>query len=195
LKVSVQRCRTAFLLLAWAVVSGAGAASPSGDSPQVLVDELEAFPHALSIARKQEVVRDHEIGLGPIQKSMGAWVFRDSVRMDGELQRLTWQIVDGFTSREVLQRLEQSLSRQESATRLFGCDGRACGSGSQWANRVFGQRLLYGRADDQSYRVYAVQTTGAAYRVLLYSGARSSDRQYLHLDILEVNPEVDEGRL
>lgn len=195
MKVSVQHCRTVLLLLAWALVAVAGAASPSGFSPQVLVDELEAFPHALPIARTQDRVRDHEIGLGPIQKSMGAWVFRDSVRMDGELQRLTWQIVDGFTSSEVLQRLEQSLSAQEAATRLFACDGRACGSGSQWANRVFGQRLLYGRADDQRYRIYAVQGAEAVYRVLLYSGARSSDRQYLHLDILEVTPGADEGRL
>lgn len=195
MKSFVHHCRAAFWLLACVVTVGTSATRAADYSPQALLDELESFPHALSIARSTEVVRDHEIGLGPIQKSMGAWVFRDSVRMNGELQRATWQIVDGFTSREVLKRLERNLAGQVTATRLFACDGRACGSGSQWANRVFGQRLLYGRADDQSYRVYAVEGGEGAYRVLLYSGARTADRHYLHVDVLTLAAEADEGLL
>ena len=60
---------------------------------------------------------------------------------------------------------------------------------------MFGQRLLYGRADDQSYRVYAVEGAEGAYRVLLYSGARTADRQYLHVDVLTLAPEAGEGLL
>lgn len=195
MKFTAQHCNAACLLLIWVLSFGVRADNAAAYHPEALLDELASFPHALSIQRKTDTVRDHEIGLGPIQKSMGAWVFGDSVRLDGELQRVTWQIVDGFTSREVLQRLERSLMKQRAVQALFTCDGRSCGSGSQWANRVFGQRLLYGRADDQSYRVYALKTPQDEYRVVLYSGARSTDRQYLHIDILTLAPEVPEGLL
>jgi hypothetical protein len=184
LKFTAHYWNTAGLLLIWAVAFGAQAESREAYHPEALLGEVASFPHALPIARKVETARDHEIGLGPIQKLKGDWVFRSSVRLDGELQRVTWQIVDGFASRELLQRLEASLMQQGEALLLFACDGRSCGSGSQWANRVFGQRLLYGRADDQSYRVYALDGPHGGYRVLLYSGARSADRQYLHAEIL-----------
>jgi hypothetical protein len=54
----------------------------------------------------------------------------------------------------------------------------------QWANRVFRQRVLYGREDLQRYRVYALEEAGAQYRLVVYSAARTADRQYLHVDLL-----------
>ena len=72
---------------------------------------------------------------------------------------------------------------------LFACEGRACGHANQWANRVFGQRLLYGKSDEQRYRVIAVEDAAGSARVLLYSSARTADRQYLHADYLLLDSE------
>ena len=110
-------------------------------------------------------------------------------RLSGELLSRTWQVLDGFTSEEVLAELEAALTGA-GAKALFACDGRGCGSGAQWANRVFNQRLLYGREDRQHYRVYVVpgedggEAAGVSQRVLVFAAARSSERQYLHVEIL-----------
>ena len=73
---------------------------------------------------------------------------------------------------------------------LFECQGRACGQGAQWANRVFGQRILYGREDLQQYQVYGLSGV-PAYRLVIYSAARTADRQYLHVELLQVEPPGD----
>ena len=119
-----------------------------------------------------------------MQKVRGSWRFKVSERQSGVLLRYTWQIVDGFTSNEVMAEAEQRL---DQARLLFACDGRSCGQGVQWANRVFRERVLYGRDDLQRYRVYDPLGDGR-YRLLLFSSARTSDRQYLHAQLLSISP-------
>jgi len=155
-------------------------------SPEALLQQLNDFPHARQVAQSEEQVRDHEIGLGAMQKVQGAWRFKSSERQSGLLSRHTWQIVDGFTSMEVMGKLITTLEEQAGTTLLFTCDARACGQGVQWANRVFHQRVLYGREDLQRYRVYALQVDAVEYRLALYSSARTADRQYLHVDLLRI---------
>lgn len=169
-----------FLLLASAAVQAETAAQ--------LLAKLNEFPHAQQIAFSESEVQDHEVGLGPIRKVGGAWTFKRSERFSGVLIRYTWQIVDGFTSLEVLAELEASIAEQTRAETLFSCDARACGPGVQWANRVFLQRLLYGRDDLQRYRVYSVSDNPFDL-LLIYSGARTADRQYLHVELLDVTNE------
>jgi len=155
------------------------------DTPEQLLQQLNDYPHAQEVAAAELEVLDHEIGLGAMQKSRGAWQFKTSERLSGHLSRHTWQIVDGFTSIEVMEELIAELEAAEGSRLLFTCDGRACGSSVQWANRVFGQRVLYGRADLQYYRVYALEA-GTGYRLAIYSAARTADRQYLHVDLLRL---------
>lgn len=158
------------------------AASPG---PEVLLEQLDEYPHSKQIAFSQQEVIDHEIGLGAIQKVGGKWQFKRSERLSGNLLSYTWQIVDGFTSAEVMAGLLDSMAKDESASELFTCKRRACGQGAQWANRVFHERVLYGRQDFQSYWVYAIQGENT-YRLLAYSAARSADRQYLHVELLRI---------
>ena len=155
-------------------------------TPEALLQQLNNYPHAQQVAVSEEEVRDHEVGLGAMQKVQGAWRFKNSERQSGLLSRHTWQIVDGFTSIEVMDKLVAILEEQAATTLLFACDARACGQGAQWANRVFHQRVLYGREDLQRYRVFALQADGVEYRLAIYSSARTADRQYLHVDLLRI---------
>lgn len=155
------------------------------ESPELLLEQLNDYPHAILVESDTSEVIDHEVGLGSIKKVRGVWQFRDSERLTGTLLAYTWQIVDGFTSQEVMEELVEKLQEKEGTQLLFSCEGRACGHGAQWANRVFGQRVLYGRQDLQRYRVYALQENGG-YRLVLYSAARTADRQYLHVELLRV---------
>lgn len=152
----------------------------AAEEPEAILTTLDAFPHSRQVDREELEVIDHEIGLGALQKVRGRWRFEDSERLTGHLLRYTWQIVDGFRASEVLEEIEGKL---EGAQLLFGCDGRSCGRGVEWANRVFEQRVLYGRDDQQRYRVYAPEGNGD-YRLMLFSSARTADRQYLHAELL-----------
>ncbi|MEH6568385.1 MAG: DUF4892 domain-containing protein [Halioglobus sp.] len=158
----------------------------NAQTPDVLIQRLEAYPHAVSIGSAQATVLDHEVGLGALQKRSGLWRFKASERVSGVLTRHTWQIIDGFTSREVLAELVSELEGIAGARELFSCDGRSCGQSVQWANRVFAEKVLYGREELQRYRAYALEDP-VSYHIQLYSAARTADRQYLHIEILAVD--------
>lgn len=168
--------------LHWLWVMVIVAAPAAAQSPGDTLARLDAYPHAVRINHGVSEAIDYEIGLGSIKKVRGVWQLDASERVSGTLHRYTWQIIDGFTSREVLADAVQDLGGAEL---LYSCDGRACGQGVQWANRVFRERLLYGRDDLQQYRVFGA---GQAWRVLLFSAARTADRQYLHAEWLEISP-------
>lgn len=154
-------------------------------TPEALVAALDNYPHAIQKDLDEVDVVDHEIGLGAIQKFSGAWQFEKSERVSGHLSRYTWQIIDGFSSNEVMNEFIGKLLQIEGSKILFSCDGRSCGHAAQWANRVFNQRILYGRQDLQRYRVFAV-AGNPEYRLVVYSGSRTSDRHYLHIDVLRL---------
>jgi hypothetical protein len=177
--------RTIFALITAALACGYSFVSVAAQTPEDLLQQLDAYPHARQMAFSKKEVIDHEIGLGAMQKVRDEWRFKHSERLSGTLLRYTWQIVDGFTSAQVMNTLLDSVSQGEGAKLLFTCDGRACGQGVQWANRVFEERELYGREDLQRYRVYSLQGE-APYRLVVYSAERTEDRQYLHVDLLRI---------
>jgi hypothetical protein len=160
-----------------------GPISAASLNPEELLEDLNGYPHARQVSYSKMEVIDHEIGLGAMQKVRGEWRFKKSERLSGTLVSYTWQIIDGYTSAQAMKELLGSVAEKDNASLLFTCKGRACGSGAQWANRVFRERVLYGREDLQRYGVYAVQDV-ASYRLVAYSAARSEDRQYLRVDLL-----------
>jgi hypothetical protein len=154
---------------------------------ETLLQQLDEYPHTKQIDFSELEVIDHEVGLGALQKVRGEWRFKRSERLSGSLQRHTWLIDGGFNSAEVMAKLLTSVENIEGATELFSCDGRACGRAVQWANRVFNQRVLFGREDLQRYSVFAVQGEETG-RLLVYSAERTADRQYLHVEWLRIAP-------
>ncbi|MFV0275591.1 MAG: DUF4892 domain-containing protein [Parahaliea sp.] len=174
------------LLLLWLAIPALAT-----ERPLALLEDLDTFPHASQMDRSRQAVLDYEVGLGAMQKHLGEWRFKRSRRVNGERVRYTWQIVDGFTAKEVFEELTARVAALAGSELLFDCEGRACGNASQWANRVFGQRLLYGRADAQRYRVYSV--AGDTTRLLLaYASERTASRQYLHAEIIELAPQLQQ---
>lgn len=154
---------------------------------EALLRQMDDYPHTRRIDSAQREVIDHEVGLGALQKVRGEWRFKRSERLSGTLRSYTWLVDNGFSSAEVMRTLLASVEKIEGVTELFSCDGRACGRAVQWANRVFKQRVLFGREDLQRYSVYALQGEGAG-RLLVYSAERTADRQYLHVEWLQIAP-------
>lgn len=174
-----------FLTLATAVFLLLASPFATATPPESLLDDLSNYPHAQQVSTSTREVIDHEIGLGAMRKIRGEWQFKDSERLSGTLVSYTWQIVDGFTSASVLQRLLEAVEALEGSQLLFACEGRSCGHGAQWANRVFKERVLYGREDLQRYAVYAL-AGDVSYRLVAYSAARTASRQYLRVDLLKI---------
>ncbi len=164
-----------------------GSAAAQASDGLNLLHQLNEYPHAQLLELDEADVLDYEVGLGAMQKVSGAWRFKHSERYSGRLTGYTWQIIDGFTSIEILDELVARLEKLEWAELSFECDGRSCGKGVQWANRVFHQPLLYGREDLQRYRVYSLALDPRNILVL-YAASRTADRQYLHAEILEITP-------
>jgi hypothetical protein len=185
--VSLQRVTHALVLVAALHLAPAGLALEAENPAEQLLLDLDSFPHALRVDTSRQQVVDYEVGLGAMQKHLGDWQFKKSERLDGERLRFSWQIVDGFSSEEVMQKLVENVEQLPGAELLFRCEGRSCGNGAQWANRVFSQRVLYGRADAQRYCVYRLDGE-RVYYVLIYASARTSDRQYLHAEVLTLAP-------
>jgi len=162
-----------------------GFAHGASPEPVALLERLDASPYTKQVAFSKQEVFDHEIGLGAIQKVRGEWRFKHSERLSGTLLSYTWQILDGFDSAQVMEDFLDAVTMEEGARLLFTCQGRACGQGVQWANRVFHERVLYGREDLQRYRVYAIEGE-QTHRLVAYSAKRTEDRQYLHVELLQI---------
>jgi hypothetical protein len=176
-----RKSSVVLVLLIW--ISAGASADVS--IPMQLLQQLNEFPHAQQIKFTESDVLDYEVGLGAIQKVSGAWKFKRSERFNGKLTGYTWQLIDGFTSIEVMNDLLAQVGELEMKTLMFSCDGRACGKGVQWANRVFQQPILYGREDLQRYRVFSIGES-PSYLLLIYAASRTADRQYLHTELLQV---------
>lgn len=165
---------------------GASAAVQAA-TPLELLEQLNGYAHVEIVSRVQKEVRDYEVGLGAMQKVSGAWRFKRSERFSGTLTRYTWQVVDGFTSIEVMDVLLGEVKNQEGVKLLFSCDARDCGQGVQWANRVFQQPVLYGQDGMQRYRVLSLGADPGSL-LIVYASARTADRQYLHAEVLVLAP-------
>lgn len=179
-------CALLFLITSHAVAATAAGTASKEEVIQALSNE----PYMRTIQSTTDFVESHEIGLGAMQKVRGIWRLKNSERFTGTRVSTTWQVLNGFTSIEVMAQLLQLLDVENATTILFSCDGRACGHGSQWATRIFGQRILYGTGDAQRYRVYAFKANPEN-RLVVYSSARSSDRQYLHIEMLQAQQKTE----
>ena len=165
------------------------------DALEARLAEFGSQPYLEEVTARSGEVNDHLVGLGAMKKVRGTWGLKKSARVSGHLASYTWRILDGFSADEVMQALEalyQVGPGTEAAT-LYSCEGRACGHGAQWASRVFGQRILYGRGDAQRYRVFSLGEDG--YRLVLYGSVRSSNRQYVHAELIKLRRDEPEGSL
>lgn len=157
-------------------------------TPEAFLARVNRYPRAELVDHETSEVIGHVIGLGAIQKVRGQWRLEHQARLSGNLVRYTWRIVDGYSSAELFEEIAEELPAYDSVEVLFRCEGRSCGRSVQWANRIFGQRVLYGTEESQRYRVTAFRTAdGADYRLILYASARTADRHYLHAELLRVS--------
>lgn len=155
-----------------------------------LFEWIKTSPHAQRVDQRDEQVRSHLIGLGRINKVRGEWSPSPVERVSGHLFSSTWKIEDGVSSVDMFEDVVARIEDRGDAELLFACSARACGPSVQWANLVFGQRILYGREVSQTYRAYALGAKDAPtqHRLVIYATARTNDRQYLYTELVVLEP-------
>lgn len=146
----------------------------------------EPWHFADEYSRQGPATAEYLLGLGAYQKIRSRWQLKHSEVLEGELERITWQVHDGFTAPEGFDWFVSKLP--EGAEQLFYCEGRACGSSAQWASRIFDERVLYGHDDRQRYGVWRMEEGGATWTVVLYASDRANRRHFLRMDRLRHAP-------
>lgn len=142
----------------------------------------EPWHFADEFSRSGPVEVEYLLGLGAYQKIHSRWQLKHSEIVVGELERVTWQVHEGFTAEEGFNWFASRIP--EGAQQLFYCEGRACGSSAQWASRIFDERVLYGHDDRQRYGVWRVEEGGDTWTVVLYATDRANRRHFLRMDRL-----------
>ena len=170
-------------LLLIALVAGRSVAQPT--EPAAYLERLDADPALMRTGEPiDEYVREFLVPLGAIQKIRGVWRPEKSERVTGQRLAYTWRVEEGFRAEEFVDALGERVAEDPDAAVVFSCDARACGSSVQWANRVFHERILYGTQESQRYRVYRLARGDSNYLLLVYGSARSSNRQYVRVELL-----------
>jgi len=188
----IQRSVTATLgtiIVLWASVVAAVSAENRGESVTPSERHLEQWIAGINDHWSTQLrshtsgsIRAFPIPLGAMKKTAGIWRLESSEAITGSRRRLTWQ-VEGEPVLELFNALAETIG--ESAALQWQCDGRACGNAAEWANKVYQERLLYGRDEFMAYRAFRLDD---GVWLTLFSAARTADRQYLHVDIVKPLP-------
>ena len=161
-------------------------ASARSSTDDVEIDELLAGIDGRWSTREyrdtERSVRGFPVPLGAMQKVRGVWRLDRFEAVDAVLRRVTWE-VSGEAVGDVFDAAAKDLATV--AVEQWRCSGRTCGNAAEWANRVYQERLLYGRDEFMHYAAFK-RSDGTW--LTLFSAARTADRQYLHIDIAQPAP-------
>lgn len=142
--------------------------------------ELVPFPEATIVAEGVEAPKSREFVLSAVEKN----------RRETSIERLV-DVVAGrrWTTFEVPMgtdpdKLKEHYAAQLAGQVIFQCEGRDCGRSNTWANQIFGQAVLYGRDQEQTYLAAQVGQE----LVAVYLIKRGNRRQYAHIEMWQ--PEV-----
>jgi len=157
------------------------------------VDERSLGDHPLlarfpdSTLEEIELVEDanYRLVLGTLQRNRETVIPEDSLRLRGDVTKLTYQVSQQFTGEDVYQFYREQM-RDKDYVELYSCTGRGCGSSNYWANDIFGNRILYGPVQNQFF--VAMRTPGGASppaHISLYIITRANRRIYAYVEIVE----------
>ena len=137
---------------------------------------LGSFPGAELKHKSTEPSKSHMLVLGALEK------------VDRELRPENYKILSAKRSsytyylpeaRQTSAVFEYYFNQLGTIGNLeFDCIGRACGSSSYWANKIFNSAVLYGPEQFQNYAVF--QTSSGWWTV--YVSQRATRKIYVHLN-------------
>lgn len=173
---------TVFLILLMSIDTVLGQPAERALGDHTLMDR---FPD--STLEEIEVVEDasYRLVLGTLRRNRETVVPENSLRLRGDITKLTYQVPQEFTGEDVYAFYREQM-QVKNYTELFSCTGRACGSSNYWANDIFSNRILYGPERNQYFVAMRTDdSAGPAAHISLYIITRANRRIYAYLEIIE----------
>lgn len=152
---------------------------------------LVPFPYATIVAQGEEAARPRDFVLSAVESIRRETSIERVVSVAAQRRWITYEVPIDTDPAELKAHYAEQLGAQsgsqsktesntESETKLlFQCEGRDCGRSNTWANQIFGQALLYGRDQEQTY--FAAQVDDQL--VAVYLVKRGNRRQYAHVEV------------
>ena len=135
----------------------------------------------------------YQVPLGILQRSSGRAAPEESTRVTGQLYKFLYEVDQGFYGQEAKDYLQEQFELAGFAQE-FACQGRACGSSNDWANDVFGNRLLYGPSQNQFFMTYHGRSAADDFYVMAYIITRGNRKVYTYLEVIETSVGSDSQR-
>ena len=144
----------------------------------------------LSLLQSSELVSNdikistnHLLVLGALKKVDHELQPEKSIIVSAEINTSTWYIPEIRTTQKVMNHFRSELG--ESASVLFECEGRACGSSSYWANKHFEKAVMYGPEQYQRYLIVKPAAESHAAPpdyIIIYVAKRATRKIYVHIE-------------
>ena len=147
------------------------------------------FAHAQIISFASQADAERVYPLSPLHRVSNQLRIDQSVEVAGQLTALTYELPGGRTAREAFTEARKRLLGN-GAQALFWCEGRECGSSSQWANAIFGNPRLYGPDDQQDYLLVRLAEPSSETLIAVYGITRGNRRAYLHVEQLDARDSI-----
>ena len=149
--------------------------------------DTEMPRHPLSLSSSAELVDEvinvdvsrHLVVLGALEKVNHILEPEKSVIVQGIKSTFTYYLPEARRTLNVGKQIKPQLVQLGEL--VFECQGRSCGSSSNWANRILGKAILYGPEQYQHY--YAVKLINGYLSV--YVGQRATRKIYLHIEVVD----------
>ena len=154
------------------------------------VPAVPRFPQAQIISFSTEVDAERLYPKSPLHRVSNQLRIEQSLQADGHLTALTYELPRGRLAREAFTQARQALL-ENGAQPLFWCEGRECGSSSQWANAIFANARLYGPDDQQDYLLVRLAEPASDNLIALYGITRGNRRAYLHVEQLQARDSIE----
>jgi hypothetical protein len=145
---------------------------------------LKPFPNSSLATSSSTPDVVYQVPLGILQRKGNSAAPEKLVRVNGSVTKLLYEISDSFNGDYIRDYFKQQFE-QAGFERLFACDGRSCGSSNDWANDVFGNRVLYGPAENQFVMTYLDRSSGRDNYVVSYIITRGNGRLYAYIELVE----------
>ncbi len=171
---------TCLALLLAAPVSAAQDVPGARDLPGLL-----RFEGSWIIEYSESDAVDHRVILGRLKKIDGSLQPERQARLRGDLSVVTYQVPEDYALSTVLEHWQDQVLGNERDL-LFQCQGRECGSSNFWANRVFGNPVLYGPDGEQHYEVTREVREARHHFYTLYLVRRGNKRIYVRIEEFRV---------
>jgi hypothetical protein len=148
------------------------------------------FPASELVEQETSESTGHLLVLGALEKVNHELQPEKLILVPGTKDSSTWYLPEARRTKQVAEHFKSELV--ELAQILFECRGRACGSSSYWANKLFDRAILYG---PEQYQHYLIAQRPAPQQslshehaegdyIVIYIGERATRKIYVHIEYI-----------